>query len=67
MSFAEIIDDIDSMPLESQEILLDIVNKRLTEKKRQNFIEDTLKSENEYKGGNFLEGNSDNLFKTLNI
>jgi hypothetical protein len=65
--FAEIIEDIDRMPLESQEILVDIINKRFSEKKRERFIEETLESQKEYPNGNFVEGNSDDLFKALKI
>jgi hypothetical protein len=55
------------MTEESQEILMDIINKRLAERRRERFIEETLESENEYHNGNFVVGTSDELFKVLNI
>ncbi|MBM2817090.1 MAG: hypothetical protein HW421_3852 [Ignavibacteria bacterium] len=65
--FTDIIDYIDEIPYESHEILIDIINKRFLEKKRERFIQDTLQSKHDYETGNFLEGCSDELFKTLEI
>ena len=65
--FEEIIDDIEELSYESQEILIDIINKRFSERKRALFIEETLKSKAEYENGNFETGNSENLFKALQI
>jgi hypothetical protein len=67
IEFAEIIDDIDKMPYESQEILVDIINKRFSEKKRERFINDTLESNQEYNDGHVQSGNSSDLFNKLNI
>ena len=66
-TFDEIIDDIDKMSFDSQEILVDIINKRFSEIKRNRFIEETIESKNEYITGKFEEGNSVDLFKVLNI
>ena len=66
-NFAEILEDIDNMPIDSQEIFIDILNKRLTEKKREKFILSTLESKKEYDSGNYTKGNSEDLFNALNI
>jgi hypothetical protein len=66
-TFDEIIDDIDKMSFDSQEILVDLINKRFSEIKRNRFIEETIESKNEYFIGKFEEGNSVDLFKALNI
>jgi hypothetical protein len=66
-TFDEIIDDIDKMSFDSQEILVDLINKRFSEIKRNRFIKDTIESKNEFINLNFKVGNSKDLFKELNI
>ncbi len=63
----ELIEDIEQLSYENQEVLVDIINKRFAERKREKFIEETIASENELLNGDFTEGNSDELFKALNI
>ncbi len=65
--FADILENIDQMPVESQEILIDIINKRFAEKKRDMFINETLKSREEFDKGDYQSGNKDDLFKALDI
>jgi hypothetical protein len=65
-AFDELIDDIENMPYESQEILIDKINKRFNERKRLRFIKETQESKEQYEGGNYSSGNSDKLFKALN-
>ena len=65
--FSELIDDIEQMPFENQEIFVDIINKRFAERKRERFIEEILESKSEILDGNFTVGNSEDLFKALNI
>lgn len=65
--FAYLIEDVEQMPFESQEIFIDIINKRFSEIKRERFIKESLQSQNEYLSGNYEEGSSDQLFKVLNI
>lgn len=67
IEFAELIEDIDKLPFESQEILADIINKRLSEIRRERFIEETLTSNNEYSKGDYKEGTSDDLFNAIKI
>ena len=65
--FSELIDDIEQMPFENQEIFVDIINKRFAERKRERFIEEILESKSKILYGNFTVGNSEDLFKALNI
>jgi len=65
--FVEIIESIESLPFESQEILSDILHKRISERKRELFINETLESIKEIKKGNFEIGDSEKLFKQLGI
>jgi len=65
--FMEILDQIDLIDLESQSQLVDIINKRYNYNRREFFIKETLDSIVEIKNGNYQIGNSDDLFKELEI
>jgi hypothetical protein len=65
--FADLIEDVEQMPFESQEIFIDIINRRFSEIKRERFIKESLQSQNEYLSGNFEEGSSEQLFRALDI
>ncbi len=67
IEFTEILENIDKMPFDSQEIIVDIINKRFAERKRELFIKKTNQSKKEYFSGNYSTGNSQDLFKTLKI
>ena len=65
--FGDIIEKIDELPYDSQRMLVDIIQKRLAEVERNLFIEDVLESKKEFEDGKYTEGNSEDLFKALNI
>ena len=65
--FSDLIEKVDEMPLESQEIFVDIIQKRLDEKKREKFIKEVHESKVEYDSGNYSSGSSEDLFKALDI
>lgn len=63
----EILDKIEKFDLESQTVLVDIINKRYSQNKRDAFIDETIESIDEINSGSFKSGSSDDLFKELNI
>jgi len=65
--FDELIETVENLPYESQEIFVDIINKRFSERKRLLFIADTLLSASDYKNGLSYKGSSEDLFETLGI
>lgn len=65
--FNDLLEKVDEMPLESQEMFVDIIQKRLSEKKREKFIREVHESKAEYNAGNYQTGTSDDLFKALDI
>ncbi|MBI5323889.1 MAG: hypothetical protein HZB41_01165 [Ignavibacteriae bacterium] len=65
--FNDLLEKVDEMPLESQEMFVDIIQKRLNEKKREKFIREVHDSKIEYDSGKYQSGTSDELFKALDI
>ncbi len=67
IDFQEIVDKVDELPIDSQLILFDLMKKRITENQRELFINETIDSYNQYKNNDYTEGNSEDLFRELNI
>lgn len=65
--FLEILGKIEHFDLESQSLLVDIINKRYSHNRREAFIDDTLQSIENIKSGNYKIGTSDDLFDELNV
>lgn len=65
--FMEILEEIDRFDIESQAVLVDIINKRFNQHKREVSINETVKSIEEINKGNSQSGTSDDLFNKLGI
>ena len=65
--FMEILEKIEKIDFESQGQLVDIINKRYSQSRRDYFINETLKSIEYIKSGNYKKGGSEDLFKELKI
>ena len=65
--FNTVVEMVDELPIESQFILLDVLKKRISEKQRELFIKDVNESREEFLKGEFEQGNSSYLFKSLNL
>ncbi|MGP8049855.1 MAG: hypothetical protein ACLPYB_04520 [Desulfobaccales bacterium] len=63
----QILDEIASLSLEDQEILLNIVEKRHIEKKREQILRDSRETMHAYKKGVAKKGTVDDLMKDLEI
>ena len=66
-AFMEILEEIDAFDIESQAVLIDIINKRYNQQRREKFIIETNKSIDAIKQGDFQSGTSDDLFIELKI
>ncbi len=66
-AFMEILDEIDAFDIESQAVLVDIINKRYNQQRRDEFINETISSVDEIKHGEYQSGTSDDLFNELQI
>ena len=65
--FMDILDRIEKFDIESRTVLIDIINKRFLENRREIFINETVKSIEDINSGNFSSGTSDDLFNELEI
>jgi hypothetical protein len=63
--FQQAIDTIESLPLETQEALIGIVQNRLREKRRSILMEAVTDSENAYAAGNVRRGSAADLLAEL--
>jgi hypothetical protein len=61
----QILDEIASLSLEAQEILLNIVRQRHTERKREQILRDSRKTMRAYRKGMVKKGTVDDLMKDL--
>ncbi|MDJ1168956.1 hypothetical protein PMG71_05915 [Roseofilum sp. BLCC_M154] len=64
-AFQKVIEEIETFSLEDQEILLDILNKRLAEQKRSQLLKDVAEARLEYRMGNFQLGTVDEFLAAL--
>ncbi len=63
--FSDILDKIESLPIEDQEILMDVVSHRHSEKRRETILKNAKKSFLKYKNGLTKEGTAEDLLKDL--
>jgi hypothetical protein len=64
--FANIIDELSKIPLEEQEMVLEILQKRVIERRREEILRHSEESIEEYKKGLTSEGDVSDLIKELN-
>lgn len=64
--FATIIDELSKIPLEEQEMVLEILQKRVIEKRREEISQHAEESIEEYEKGLTSKGDVSDLIKELN-
>ncbi|MBI5324680.1 MAG: hypothetical protein HZB41_05325 [Ignavibacteriae bacterium] len=65
MTFNDLVDTVDELPYEEQEVLVDIINKRIIERKRNEIINDVIQGRKDYQEGNVRRGTVADLMKDL--
>jgi hypothetical protein len=65
MSFDQVLDSIDCLPLSQQEEILEIVNKRITERKRENIRSYYDEALSDLKSGNIKPEKTEDFFNRL--
>ena len=65
-SFQELIESVEALPLDDQEILMDIINRRIIEEKREELVADMEESLPAYRKGEVRAGTVDDILKDLN-
>lgn len=64
-AFQQAIESVESLSLEDQEILLDILQKRLQQRRRNNFYQEVSKIKQEFAEGNVKFGSVDQFLAEL--
>ena len=65
-SFQEIIESVVALPLDDQQILMDIINRRIIEQRRDELVADMKESLEAYRKGEVRVGTVDDILKDLN-
>lgn len=64
-SFQELIETVESLPIEDREMLVEIINKRIVEQRREELVADMEASLEAYKRGEVCRGTVDDLMADL--
>ncbi|MDM7939555.1 MAG: hypothetical protein QUS07_04350 [Methanothrix sp.] len=64
-SFQELIETVESLPIEDREMLVEIINKRIVEQRREELVADMETSLEAYRRGEVRTGTVDDLIKDL--
>jgi len=64
-SFQELIESVEALPLEDREILVEIINKRIIEQRREELEADMEESLEGYRRGEVRIGTVDDLLRDL--
>ena len=65
MSFSEILDAVDVLPLEQQIRVVDTLKRRIIDRKRERLYEESLVSADEFKQDKYIEETADSLINRL--
>ncbi|MCX6669058.1 MAG: hypothetical protein NTV25_04525 [Methanothrix sp.] len=63
--FQELIESVEALPIEDREMLVEIINKRIIEQRRERLVADMEESLEAYKRGDVHMGTADDLLKDL--
>ena len=63
--FQELIESVEALPLDDREILIDIINRRIIEQKREELVADMEESLQAYRKGEVRIGTVDDLLRDL--
>ncbi|MDR9404478.1 MAG: hypothetical protein RI580_13670 [Halothece sp. Uz-M2-17] len=64
-TFQQLIESIENLSIEDQEVLLDILQKRLQQKRRDQIAKEITEVRQEFAEGNFQVGSVDQFLKEL--
>jgi len=65
LSFQDLIEAVEAMPLEDQSILVELINKHITEKRRAELIAEVQEARDALKRGDVKSGTFEDLMKDL--
>ena len=65
LSFQDLIDAVEAMPLDDQSMLVDLINKRIQEKRRADLVAEVRAARDAYARGEVKQGTLEDLMKDL--
>jgi hypothetical protein len=65
LTFQEALDTVESLTIDEQTMLIEIIQNRLREQQRQELLKNVAQAEKEYAQGNFRRGSVDDLMAEL--
>jgi len=65
LSFQDLIEAVEAMPLEDQSIFVELINKRITEKRRAELVVEVEEARRAFESGNVKRGSFRDLMKDL--
>jgi len=65
-SFDVVLESVEALSIEEQEVLLDLVRRRLIERRRAEIAQNIAKAQEEYRTGQVRRGTIDELMAELN-
>jgi hypothetical protein len=65
LSFQDLIDAVESMPLDDQSMLVELINKRIIEKRRARLVAEVQEARSAFKRGDVKRGTFEDLMEDL--
>jgi len=65
MSFQDLIDAVETMPLDDQAMLVNLINKRIQEKRRSDLLAEVQEARDAFRRGEVKRGSFEDLMKDL--
>jgi hypothetical protein len=65
LSFQDLIDAVESLPLDDQPMLVELINKRITETRRAELVAEVQDARRAFKNGEVKRGTVEDLMKDL--
>jgi hypothetical protein len=65
LSFQDLIDAVESLPLDDQSMLVELINKRITEKRRAELVGEVGEAREAFRKGEVKHGAVEDLMKDL--
>lgn len=65
LSFQDLIDAVESLPLDDQSMLVELINKRITEKRRAELVAEVGEAREAFRKGEVKHGTVEDLIKDL--
>lgn len=63
----QVLESIEVLPIEDQELLVDLMSKRLIERRRDEIAKNIAQAQTDYEAGNVFKGSVEDVITELNL